>query len=216
VTLTFLLVLVDTAIDCSPRASLNFVEFIWHNIKTLAFIKYAIVCTPLETPKILFLRHSRDASDGWRTFNPCTACCRDCRPSIQRFMNECSFPRSYSDYPNSCKCNLCLRQRPNLRDLASHSVLHLTFNLSEFQLNPKTVYHYLHSTNSHLVPEDKLIPYTGICLQAAYAHPTLSEHGNRFHEYYNPDCYVFWRSHPCDATHFIVSPYYSVTELHGC
>jgi len=54
VTLTFLLVLVDTAIDCSPRASLNFVEFIWHNIKTFAFIKYAIACTPLETPKFCF------------------------------------------------------------------------------------------------------------------------------------------------------------------
>jgi len=57
VTLTFLLVLVDTAINCSPRASLIFVEFMWHNIKTFAFIKYAIVCTPLETPKILFLRY---------------------------------------------------------------------------------------------------------------------------------------------------------------
>jgi len=39
VTLTFLLVLIDTAVDCSPRASLNFVEFIWHNIKIFAFIK---------------------------------------------------------------------------------------------------------------------------------------------------------------------------------
>jgi hypothetical protein len=68
VTLTFLLVLVDTAVDCSPRASLNFVEFIWVNIKTFAFIKYAIVCTPLETRKILFLRHYRGASDGWCTF----------------------------------------------------------------------------------------------------------------------------------------------------
>jgi len=49
VTLNFLLVLVDTAVDCSPRAFLNFVEFIWHNIETFAFIKYAIVCTPRNT-----------------------------------------------------------------------------------------------------------------------------------------------------------------------
>ena len=109
VTLTFLLVLVDTAVDCSPRASLNFVEFIWHNIETFAFIKYAIVCTLLETPKILFLRHYRAASDSWRTFNLCAACCRDCTPSIQRFVNKCTFPLSYSNYPNSYKCNLCLR-----------------------------------------------------------------------------------------------------------
>jgi len=64
VTLTFLVVLVDTAVDCSPRAFRIFVEFIWHNIKTFAFIKYAIVCTPLETPKILFLQHYLAATDG--------------------------------------------------------------------------------------------------------------------------------------------------------
>jgi len=69
VTLTFLLALVN----CSPRASLNFVEFIWDNIMTFAFIKYAIVCTPLETPKILFLRHYRAPSDGCKTFNLCAA-----------------------------------------------------------------------------------------------------------------------------------------------
>ena len=66
VALNFLLGLVDTAIVCSPRASLNFVEFIWHNIKIFAFIKYAIFCTPLETLKILFLCHIRAASNGWR------------------------------------------------------------------------------------------------------------------------------------------------------
>jgi len=195
VTLTFLLVLVDTAVDCSPRASLNFVEFIWDNIKTFAFIKYAIVCTPLETPKILFLRHYRASSDSWRTFNLCAACCTDCTPSIQRFVNKCTFPRSYSNYPNSCKCNLCLRQPSTLRDLASHSVFHLTFNLSEFQLTARTLYHhYLHACNSHLVPEHKLIPHTGICLQSVYACHTLCELENRFHEYCIPDRYVCWRS----------------------
>ena len=187
-TLNFLLVLVDTAIDCSPRTSLNFVEFIWHNIKTFAFIKYAIVCPPLETPKILFLLHYRAASDGWRTFNLCRACCRDCTTSIRRFMNECSFPRSYYNYPNSCKCNLCLRQPPTLRDLAPHSVFHLTFNLTELQLTPHTQYHhYLHAANSNLVPEHKLIPHIFICLQASYVHHTLSHHENRFHEYCIPD-----------------------------
>ena len=156
------------AVDCSPRASLNFEEIIWANNKTFAFIKYAFVCIHLETHKILFLRLYRAASDGWKTFNLCAACCRDCRPSIQRFVNKCTFARSYSDYPNSCKCNLCLRQPLTLRDLASHSVFHLTYNLSEFQLTPRTLYqHYLHAAISRLVPEHKLIPHTGICLQAA-------------------------------------------------
>jgi len=116
-------------------------------------------------------------------------------------MNACSFPRSYSDYQNSCKCNICLRQPPTLRDLASHSVFHLTFNLSVFQLTPHTQYqHYFHAANSHLLPENKLITHTGICLQATYAHHTLSDHENRFHEYCIPDRYVGWRCF--DNEHF--------------
>jgi hypothetical protein len=96
VTLTFHLVLVDATVDCGPRACLNFVVFIWNNIKTFAFIKYAIVCIPLETPKILFLRHYCVASDGWRTYNLCAACCRDSMPSIGQFVNNCIFSHSYS------------------------------------------------------------------------------------------------------------------------
>jgi len=106
VTLTFHLVLVDATVNYSPRACLNLVEFIWDNIKTFAFIKYAIVCVPLETPKILFLRHYRAASDGWRTYNHCAACCRDRTPLIQQFVKNCTFPHSYSTYQNSCICNL--------------------------------------------------------------------------------------------------------------
>ena len=136
----------------------------------------------------MFLLHYRATGDGWRTFNLCAECCRDCTPSIQRFVNKCT-------YQNSCKCNLCLRQPPTLRDLASHSVFHLTFNLLEFQLTARTLYHhYLHAANSHLVPELKLNPHTGICLQAAYAHHTLSDHEPRFHEYCIRDRYVCWRS----------------------
>jgi hypothetical protein len=126
VTLTFHLVLVDT-MDCGPRACINFVYFIWENIKTFAFIKYVIVCDPLDTPKILFLRHYRSASDGWRKYNLFADCCRDCTPSVRQFVNNCTFPNSYSNYQNSCKC---LRQPPTLRNLTSHSVFHHTFNLS--------------------------------------------------------------------------------------
>ena len=106
VTLTFHLVLVDATVDCTTQECLNFVEFIWDNSKTFAFIKYAIVCVPLETPKILFLRHYRAASDGWRTYNHCAACCRDRTPLIQQFVKNCTFPHSYSTYQNSCICNL--------------------------------------------------------------------------------------------------------------
>ena len=111
----FHLVLFDATVDCGPRACINFVEFIWDNIKTFAFIKYAIVCVPVDTPKILFLCHYRSSSDVWRTYNLCAACCRDYRPSVRQFINNYSFPNSYSTNRNSCKCTLYLRQPPNLR-----------------------------------------------------------------------------------------------------
>jgi len=120
------------------------VEFIRANNKTFAFIKYAIVCIPLETPKVLFLRHYRAAFEGWRTFNLCAACCRDCTHTIQQFVNKCYLRISYPIYPNSCKCKLWLRQPPTLRDLATRSVFHLTFNLSEFQLTAQTLYHHFY------------------------------------------------------------------------
>ena len=110
-------------------------------------------------------------------------------------MNNCTFPRSYSNYPNSCKCILCLRQPPTLRDLATHSFFHLTFNLSEFQLTARTLYHhYLYAANSHVVPQHMLIPHMGICLRSAYAHPTLCGRENNFHEYCIPDCDICCRS----------------------
>ena len=126
------------------------------------------------------------------TYNLYAAFWRDCTPSIKRFMNKCTSPNSYSSFPNFCKCNLCLRQPTTLRDLASHSVFHFTFNLSEFQITARTLYHhYLQATNSHLVPEHKLIPHTGTCLQSAYARHTLCERETSFHEHFIPDRYVF-------------------------
>jgi len=91
VTLTFHLVLVEPTVDCAHRACIIFMEFICDNIKTFAFIKYAIVCVPLDTHKILFLRHYRSASDGWRTYKLCAACCRDWSPSVRQFINNCTF-----------------------------------------------------------------------------------------------------------------------------
>ena len=124
----------------------------------------------LETPKILFLRHYRSASDGWKTCNLCAACCRDCTPSIQSFLNKCTFPRSYSNYPNICKFNLCLRKplpsviKPQIPSFISLSICQSS------NLPPEHCYHhYLHAANSHHVPQHKLILHTGICLQSAYA-----------------------------------------------
>ena len=67
-------------------------------------------------------------------------------PSARKFVAKCTFP-------NSCKCNVCLRQPPTLRNLASHSVFHHTFNLSEFKLTGRTLfYKYVHAANPLLFP----------------------------------------------------------------
>jgi len=79
--------------------------------------------------------------------------------------------------------------------LASHSVFHVAFILSEFQITARKLYHhYLHAANSHHIPERKLIPHTGMCLQTAYAHHTQFGRETSFHEYCIADRYVCWRS----------------------
>ena len=147
-------------------------EFIWDNIKKFAFIKYAIVCFPLDNPKFCFFATTVPLVmvGGRITFALSVAEIYALGPTIRR---KLQFPNSYSTYRNACKCTIFIRQPPTLRDLASHSVFHPTFNLSEYQLTGRTLFHpYIHAANSHLVP-DKLIPYTGLSLQSANSHPTL-------------------------------------------
>ena len=61
----------------------------------------------------------------------------------------------------SCRCNVWLLQAPSLRSLAFYTVFHLTFNLSEFTLTHRTLYHqYVYAAESNIVPVDRLIPHT--------------------------------------------------------
>ena len=95
---------------------------------------------------VLYLHHYRSTSDSWRTYNLCATCFRDCTPSARKFVANCTFP-------NSCKCNVWLRQPPTLRNLVSHSVFHHTFNFSEFKLTGRTLFHqYVHAAASLLFP----------------------------------------------------------------
>ena len=95
---------------------------------------YAIICIPLDTPTVSYLHHHRTVSDGWRTDGLCDESFEDIRLKLQPFVSNFT-------YQHSCGCNLCLRQPPTLRDLASYKVFHLGFNLSEFTLTSRTPYH---------------------------------------------------------------------------
>ena len=162
VTLTFHLVIVDSTVDCVPRACINFVDFIWDKIKTFAFIKFIIVCVPFDTPTITFLLHYRSANDCWRKYKLWATCCRDSTPSVRQFGDKCTFRNSYSTYQNSCIYTICLLQQSTLRNLASHSDFHHTFNSSEFQDTGRTFHQLVHTAISQLVAEDKLKSQEGV------------------------------------------------------
>jgi len=108
---------------------------------------YAILCIPLDTCTVLYLHHNRTVSDGWRIDNLCDECSEEFRLILQPFVYNCTYKRS-------CGFNVCLRQTPTLRGLASHTVFQLTFNLSQFILTNRTLYHqYIYEIESVIVPE---------------------------------------------------------------
>jgi len=92
-------------------------------------------------------------------------------PSVCQILSASNHPflptcTAYS----SCKCNVCVRQPPSLRSLASYTVFHITANISETTLTSDTLYHnYIHAVRSNLVPEDRLIPFTFPHLRCAFA-----------------------------------------------
>jgi len=123
---------------------------------------YTIIGVPFDTPIVLYLNHHSAASDGRTSDILCDECLEEFRLILQRFVDNCTYERS-------CKCNVCLRQPPSLRNLASHRVFNLIFNLLEFALTGRTLYHqYIYAVDSNVVPEDKLVPLTFFPLQCTF------------------------------------------------
>ena len=70
----------------------------------------------------------------------------------------------------------------SLRSLASHTVFHLTFNLSQFTRTGRTLYHqYLFAVESNVVPEDKLVPLTFSPLKCTFVRDKRCVISKRFH-----------------------------------
>jgi hypothetical protein len=69
-------------------------------------------------------------------------------------MGNCSFEVS-------CMCNICLRQPPSLRRLASQAVFHVRYNIDQFELTAETLYdNYKFAADSKKVSFSKLVPVT--------------------------------------------------------
>jgi len=146
VTVFFIIAIVGVSTSFVSKPSINFTEFIWYSFCEFGFTMYAIVCVPLDTSTVLHLLHHRAASNGWNSDSLCHDISKDLRRTLQPFAGPCNGERSWG-------CNICLRQTPSLRNLTSHTVFHLTFNLISYILTDKTLYHqYLYAVESNSFP----------------------------------------------------------------
>ena len=154
-TFTCLLGFVDTVtVPCGSTSSNNFMELLWDNKVVFSFQKYGIVCVPLDSPRVLYLRHHGAQSSGSTQSSLCKRCAKYYQPQTAPYLPTCTAS-------SSCKCHVCLRQPPSLLGLASYTVFHITANISEFTHTSETLYHnYIRSVRTNLVPADRLIPHT--------------------------------------------------------
>jgi len=116
------------------------------------------------------------ASGGWTQTSLCRSCVLNYLPVFDDFIPECSDS-------TSCRCHVCLRQPPSLRNLASYAVFHITHNLSEFTLSSETLYHhYVRAVKSKNVPVERLIPNTIPHLCCTFARVKDSHSVKRYHK----------------------------------
>jgi len=154
--------IVDVSVYCGSQSSINLAEFIWKHLCVFAINMYAKVCVSLNTTTVFYLHHHRAASDGWTSDCLCDGYLEEFRLILQPFVGNCTYGRS-------CGCNVCLRQPPSLRGLASHTVFRLTFNLSEFALTIGTLYHqYFYAVEWNIFPDHRLVPLTFSRLQCTF------------------------------------------------
>jgi len=131
---------------------------------------------PFVSPTVLYLRHHRATSGGWTQSSLCTPCFLNYMPVLGDFIPMCT-------YSSSCRFQVCLRQPPSLRSLASYSVFHITNNLSEFTVSSKTLYqHYVRAVESNIVPIDRLIPDSLPHLRCTFARGKDSRSVKRYHK----------------------------------
>ena len=142
---------------------------------------YYIMCIPLNTPTVLYLQHHRAASDGCVSSVLCDYCLEEIQRILQRMVGN------YNSDP-SCGCNVCVRQSPSLRNISSHTVFHYTFNLSQFTLSERTLYHqYLYALESQTVSEDDLVPLAIYTLASFVCTFVLDKHCDNYKRFHR-DC----------------------------
>ena len=124
------------------------------------------MCVPLDSPRVLYLRHHGALSSGWTQSSLCKRCARYYQSQTAHFLPMCTAS-------SSCKCHVCLRQPPSLRGLASYTVFPITANISEFTLTSESLYHnYIHAVriqSSSRRPTDS-IDFSSFALRLCEGH----------------------------------------------
>jgi len=213
VTVSFSITIIDVSTSYGvsttygSKSSINVTKFVWEYLCGFAFKMYALICVPLETPRVLHFYHHRAATDGWKSDCLCDVFSEEYRHLLQPFVGNSTSDRS-------CRCNVSPRQAPSLSNLASHTVFHLTFNLSQFTLSGITLYHqYLYAVESTTVSEEELVPltvFTFSTLKCTFVRDKRCGSSKRFHN----DCVIpsdrYW---PATYTMFCESPEEAIATL---
>jgi len=154
-----------------------------------AFQMYGIVCVPLNSPKVLYLRHYGFTSGGWTQTSLCRTCLKGYRSRTDSFLLTCTGS-------SSCKFHVCLRQPSSLRSLASYTVFHITNNISEFTLSSRTLYqHYVRVVELNIVPIDRLIPRSFPKLSCTFVRAKVCCFRKRFHKACVTPSQLYWYTH---------------------
>jgi len=81
-------------------------------------------------PELMFLKHYRVESDGWKDKGHCAPCIDN--------HQEVLLPFHACDLSDDCECKLCTKQPPSLADSARHLLFNYTLHLDRFQLEGDT------------------------------------------------------------------------------
>jgi len=142
---------IDTSEHCYPNSNTNY--FVWTNFLRFTFKKFAMALSPrgAAPPELLFLKHFRVPSDGWKDSDNCDVCADQQQTMLLPF-HEC-------DLSQECTCKICTRQPPSLADSARHVLLNYSLHIDRFQLESDTPYDlYVFATRSLEVPLKALLP----------------------------------------------------------
>jgi len=111
-TLLVTLLGINTSEHCYQNSNVDVVYFVWTNFLRFTSKKFAMALSPrcATPPELLFLKHFRVPSNGWRDSDNCDAC-TDQQQTMLIPYDEC-------DLSLECMCKICTRQPLSLADSA--------------------------------------------------------------------------------------------------